>query len=408
MPSPFLFRKWAAITAVGAVLERRVWNITAKAANFANLFVILIGRPGVGKSKAINAVRDLIRATKVESVYDTACHLAPVDVTKASLYDYLAQTKIRRSGPDPVDDALGVQQEAHYHSAFLAVSELSDLIRDHDTQLLGALHGLFDCLPYIEEERRYRKDQPIKILRPQISLLGGTTPAYISRTFPPSAWDEGFMARSILIYSSEAVEPKLFDEDHETEENALLAAELVEDLREIGKLKGRMVFTEDAKKAVLAWQKAGRIPAPTHTRLEHYKTRRMIHAMKLSIIASAERSGNMMITVEDFQTALAWMHEAELEMPNIFLEMNGKSDGQTITELYHFVQQHYTSALNAGQPELRRALRKGMLVNFLRNKIPAYQIEKVIETACDADLLEKVATLTGEVRFRPKAKSKPN
>jgi hypothetical protein len=392
LSSPTLFRKWAAITTIGACLERRVWCTTAKQPNFPNLFVILVGRPGVGKSKAIGGIRNLIRATKVEGIFEPVCNLAPVDVTKSSLYDYLASKKVRRSGPDPEAEQLGIQEDFHYHSAYLAVSELSDLIRDHDTQLLGAMHSLFDCLPYVEEERRYRADNPIKIPRPQISLIGGTTPAYISRTFPPQAWDEGFMARSILIYSSDHVEPDLFAED---EPDPLVARELVEDLRQIGKITGRMIFTDAAKSAIKAWQSGGKEPAPNHVRLEHYKTRRMVHALKLATIAAANRSNRLIIDIEDFQQALGWMIEAENAMPQVFMEMVGKSDGQVMNELYYFVRTLWDSPMQRQQP-----VRRGMLVNFLRNKVPAWQIDKVLEAACEAELIQK--TLVGaEIKFKP-------
>jgi hypothetical protein len=357
---------------------------------------LLIGKPGVGKSKAINAARDLIRATPAEGVYPSACNLAPVDVTKSALYDYLAQTKVRRSGPDPEAEMLGqTDRDYHYHSAFLAVSELSDLLRDHDTALLGALHGLFDCLPTIEEERRYKKDDPIKLQRPQISLLGGTTPAYLSRTFPQSAWDEGFMARSILIYSAEKQEPDLFPEA-EDDSNPILGRELVEDLRQVGMLRGAFEWHSDAKKALVTWQKAGRQPAPNHIRLEHYNTRRMIHAIKLSMISAADKSNHTLITLEDFQCALEWMHEAELAMPQVFMEMSGKSDSQVMNELYHYVSQLFQTSVPKHRP-----VRRGLVVNFMRTKVPAWQVDKVIDMACDAELIQKSLGPGGDVVYKP-------
>lgn len=333
----------------------------------------------------------------MEGVFEPACHLAPVDVTKASLYDYLSSKKIRRMGPDPEAQALEIQEDFHYHSAFLAVSELGDLIRDHDTMLLNALHGLYDCLSSVEEERRYRADNPIRIQRPQISLLGGTTPAYISRTFPASAWDEGFMARTILIYSADLIQPRLFDEDNDDQLiDPMLARDLVEDLRIIGKLRGQFTFTEAARSAIRAWQRSGQEPAPTHVRLEHYCTRRMRHALKLCMIASANRRNDLIIDLPDFQEALGWMIEAEDAMPQIFMEMTGKSDGQVMRELYHFVKGVYDGPLNNKQP-----IRKGHLVKFLSSKVQAWAIDKVIDTAVEAEFIIKAASPTGEIRYKP-------
>ena len=394
--SPELFRKWSAIVTIGACLERRVWTITAKKPTFPNMFVVLIGPPGIGKSEAINGVRSLVRATGVEGLYEPSCNLAPVDVTKASLYDYLQKKSTRREGPDPEATALDSKETFHYHSAFLAVTELSDLIRDHDTQLLGALHGLYDCLPMVEEERRYRADNPIKIQRPQVSLLGGTTPAYINRTFPPSAWDEGFMARTILIYSSEVIMPDLFGTEHD-DLDPLLGRELVEDLRAIGKMWGRFEFSDQAKKTLTAWQKNGQQPRPAHMRLEHYNTRRMRHAIKLSMIAAANRSNGNTIDVEDFQEALSWMVEAEEQMPKIFLDMVGKSDGQVMNECYMYVRGIFDNPLMKNQP-----VKRSLIINFLRNRVPAYGVEKVLEMMVESEMLIKcVTTVVSDVRYKP-------
>lgn len=377
---------------MGASLERRVWTITAKGPTYPNLFTILVGRPGIGKSEAINGVRALIRATPVEGISESVCNLAPVDVTKASLYDYLASAKVRRTCQDPADDALMKATESHYHSAFLAVSELSDLIREHDTQLLSALHGLYDCLPFIEEERRYRADNAIKIPRPQVSLLGGTTPATITRTFPAQAWDEGFLSRSILIYSDRHIEPDLFGED--TDSDPMATRALVDDLRRIGQIRGRYIFTPEAIDTIKAWQKGGKLPRPDHPRLEHYNTRRLRHSLKLAMVAAASRSDRLLITHADFQEGLSWLVEAEQDMPKLFLEMIGKSDGQVMNELYHFVRKQWESPV----PQLnKQPVRRGALYNHLRYKVPHYQIASIIEAACAAELLEGVIGVTGVV-----------
>ncbi len=323
-----------------------------------------------------------------------------MDVTKSSLYDYLASSKVKRMGPAPEELALGIEGDHHYHSAFLAVSELQDLVRDHDTALLGALHSLYDCLPMITEERRYRADNPIKIPRGQISLIGGTTPAYIGRTFPAAAWDEGFMARTIIIYSNDLIDPDLFGDEHGTSLNADLANDLVNDLRLIGRMTGKFEFSQDAKTAIVSWQKSGQLPKPSHPKLEHYCTRRLRHAIKLSMISAANRSDDLLIEVEDFQEALSWMHEAEEAMPRIFLEIVGKSDAQVLNELYHFVHGLWHFPTSKGV-----SIRRGQLVNFLRNKVPSMQIDKIIDTAVEAELLIKMASTDGNPRYRPNEKA---
>lgn len=394
--SPPIFRKWAAITALGACLERRVWVRTAKGFTYANLFVLLVGRPGIGKSEAINNIRPLVKATYVKDVYPAATEMLPYDVTKGAMLDKLSQYS--RWGPDPYTNDLDDKTtRVKYHSAFLAVSELGNLVREKDNQLLNSLHDLYDCLSVVEEERRYMKDKPISIVNPSVALLGGTTPSYLSETFPVQAWSQGFMARVIMIYSADVIEPDLFNEQ---EIDIVLAQELVKDLRQIGNLKGKMIFTDAAKAAVVAWQKSGRAPQPDHVRLEHYNTRRMRHALKLSMIAAIDKGNTLVIDVEDFQQALAWMIEAEKLMPQVFLELVGRSDGQVINELWFHCKQLWDSPLHG-----RRPITKALIVEFLRHRVSSWQIEQVIKTAIEVELLIVVPMgENGETRYKPNLK----
>jgi hypothetical protein len=122
----------------------------------------------------------------------------------------------------------------------------------------------------------------------------------------------------------------------------------------------------------------------------------MIHAIKLSMIASADRGGDMCITALDFQQALEWMMEAEDLMPQVFLHMAGKSDNQTMAELYHYAQSMFESPLMRGQ-----LIRKGLLVNFLSRKVPAYSVDKVLDVAVGSGYLGQVMTSTGEIMYKP-------
>lgn len=353
--------------------------------------MILIGRPGIGKSEAINNIRPIVKATGVKDVFKPSTELLPYDVTKGAMLDRLAQ--YGRFGPDPYAETLDKAEKVKYHSAFLAVSELGNLVREKDNALLNSLHDLYDCLAVVEEERRYLKNTPIAIVNPSIALLGGTTPSYLSETFPPQAWNQGFMARVIMIYSADMIEPDLFTEQ---EIDIALAQELVQDLRQVGRLSGKMIFTEDAKKSIVAWQKSGRQPQPEHQRLEHYNTRRMRHALKLSMIAAIDKGNALVIDVDDFQTALGWMIEAEKMMPQVFLELVGRSDGQVINELWFHVKGLWDSPLHGKRP-----ITKALIVDFLRHRVSSWQIDQVIKTACEAELLILVPMGDNETRYKP-------
>lgn len=393
--SPKLFRKWAAITVVGAALTRRVWFKSLKSYSYGNMYVLLVGKPGLGKSEAVNRIRDIVRATLVKDMYPIAVEMMPYDVTKGALLDKLST--YQRWGHDPYAWSLGRKEKIKYHYGLLAISEFGNLVRDFDSVLLNTLHDLWDCPPTIEEERRYRSNNPIMIVNPGLALLGGTTSAYLMKSMPEQAWDEGFLARTIIVYSSEEVEPNLFDED---EIDLVLLRDLITDLRQVSRLEGEAEFAEETKKAIKKWLRAGKPPVPEHHKLEHYSSRRLHHALKLSLIASVDRSNDLKILPEDFQTALGWMIEAEKNMPQLFLEMSGRGDKQLLNDLYFHVKQIQEAPLWQGRP-----VRKSQLVDFLLHKAASWQVDQLINSALEAELLIRCPMPDGEIRykFNPKA-----
>ena len=59
VPSPKEFRLWAAITTVSAALERKCWTSASGGAFYPNLYTVLVGGPGCGKSQSISVTRFL-------------------------------------------------------------------------------------------------------------------------------------------------------------------------------------------------------------------------------------------------------------------------------------------------------------------------------------------------------------
>src|SRR5215207_10197519 len=79
--SPLIFRKWAAISAVAGALEQRVWvNPFGPKPVYPNMYIVLVGPPGVGKTVLTN---------EVEALWNDVpeLHVAPHSLSKASMID---------------------------------------------------------------------------------------------------------------------------------------------------------------------------------------------------------------------------------------------------------------------------------------------------------------------------------
>lgn len=362
--SPEAFTKWSAIFAVASALERRTWIKTRKGVLYPNLYCILVGPPGAGKTQASSLIYDLIH-----SIEDL--HTAPSSVTKASLIDALehARRDIIRPGQNP---AL-----VTFNALTVISNELGTFIPAYDSEFMNVLTDLYDNKTYSETRRTAKIN--IKIDYPWLNILAPTTPSYLNQFLPEGAWDQGFLSRCLLVYSGTEAAGELFGEDElyseETEKN------LRHDLYQITRMFGKFTFEEDVAEALTAWHKSGGQPAPDHPKLTHYNTRRTAHLLKLCMIASAADNDSLIITLDHYVEAMDWLVLMEEAIPDIFKSMKSGGDGKTIEETYHFLYQIWMKK--------KEPVSEFRLYHFLQERTPAHNVERIAEVMVKAGLIEK-------------------
>jgi hypothetical protein len=361
--SPTIFRKWAAISAVSGALERKVWFRSAGSITYPNLYIVLVGPPGVGKTEIIFRVRDLWSGLKSH-------HVAPASVTKASLIDALNAGIRHISRPQEVPSSVV------FNSTLIASDELGVLLPSYDLGMMNTLQHLYDCKVYTETRRG--RDVAIEVKNPHISMLAGCTPSYLGSIMPEGAWEQGFTARTVFVYCGTPVRVPLFGPES-TQNNAM--KEVQKRLADISKLYGKVEFTPEAAERAQAWADNDCAPKPEHPRLIHYNTRRILQALKLSVIASASESDRLVIEAEHFSRAVDWLVEAEYYMPDIFKAMTGSTHAQLIEDIYYFVLKAYNAAG-------KKPVHTGRVFNFVQQRTPAHNVEKVLEIMVKANLLE--------------------
>lgn len=341
---------------------------------YPNLFVMLVGRPGVGKSKAMSPAN---RALKKAEVF----HVSPQDLNKATFLRWMASDECR----DRVTVGDSIVEETH--SGVLRLSEFGVFVKAHDLELLSCLCKLFDADDDYDNRRIYQGKDTVFIPNPIISILAGTQPGYLSALLPPEAWTQGFMGRVIMVHSGEPAKVRLFGK--ESKADTSLESALIHDLLEMKGMSGEYDFTEEAKDAITAWHSegdcdgGGTFPVPSFPRLESYNTRRILHLLKLCMISAAARSNKLQITLEDFELALDWLLAAEKTMPNVFLEMAGRSDADVLREMWHYAWSQWAVK--------KQAMHKARLMAFLSVRVPAYAADKVLSMATEAGYFKKGA-----------------
>lgn len=345
------------------MLERRVWSRTKGSNLYPNLYLMLVGPPGIGKSAIISHAERLARNI-------TEIFIAPSSVTSASLVDAMSNAARTIFHPAPVQ----------FNSLQTFSSELQNFLPEYEAKIMGMLTKLYDCELY-EELRRTAKVQHTKIDNPQLSILAGTTPSYLSSFLKEEAWDQGFMSRTIMIFCDEMNESHLWEEG-DREYHDELYKDLLADLRVVAGYYKQLTWHELARKEMTKWIENGRQPVPQHTRLKHYNSRRTAHLLKLSMVACIARGDTELeVTHDDLVIAQDWLFEAEAMIPEIFKSMVVTAEGRIIQDA-HF----YLITIHAN---MKKPVPEHYLINFLKDRIPSQNISKVIEVMVRAKMLRQ-------------------
>lgn len=323
---------------------------------------MLVGPPGVGKSRAIGPASALVR--KLDGF-----HVGPISVTGASFIDAMANAKrVMQDGKEVL----------HYNSLFIIPDDLQALLHKWDPELVANMTVTYDTNPYLQT-RRTGDVAKVEINSPQLSLLIGTTNSQLLNLLPLAAWDQGFMARMVMIHSAQAkIKDDLFSQESFSTED------LLHDLKCIFTLKGQLGINDDFRGAFNDWRQSGFSPAPSHPRLKYYNSRRTVHLLKLAIISCVDR-GAWKLSSADYLRAKRWLLDAETTMPDVFTGSTSV-DGVAMEELVH--------AMGDGE------VIETKLTRMITQRVNVNAVKRMLELMVETKLIVVTRIVKGQRYFK--------
>jgi hypothetical protein len=352
--SPEIFRRWAAIGMIAAAMERKVWTRSNGKELYPNLYTILVGEPGSGKSEVLAPTEEFLRALP-------DFHVSPSSVTTAALADVLNESKRHIVQPQANPPHM------EFNALTTVASEFGVFLPQYEPSFMNMLTKMFDGEPY--SERRRGGDKKILIEKPLLNIIGGTTPSYLTTSLPAVAWDQGFTSRTILVFSGEKVIVNPWAVGRTNQED--LAKDIAHDLKQINAMNGELSWKEDAIAAGWDWIRTGEKPLPMHIRLQKYNSRRKVFALKLAMISAIDRTNDMWVRLRDFERGLGWLTEAEELMPQIFRSGGVSADAMAIREAKYFLVEVYKKT--------KHPVGVQRLVSFLSEKIPGATVLRIVD-----------------------------
>lgn len=255
------------------------------------------------------------------------------------------------------------------HSALLVATELSVMIREPNN--IQDMSDLWDSKDQFDYGTRGKG--LVSIDRPCVSLLGGSSPAWLNRAIPPDAVGGGFTRRVLFPYVPARAKDVPWPDPVPPDK------ELVEDLRYINHaVHGEMVFENAAKPLFESYYIASKMDAVEDEAIGAFKVSKWVHAAKLAMVLSASYGDQRVITTRIMKEAIDAVEGILADIPHVFKRV-GETDlidaGQRVIE--------YIEAKGyATRQEIMHAL--------WRYIGPSENLTKILSTFIDAQMIMEV------------------
>ena len=288
--SPDIFHFWIGITLISAALKRNVYIDRDAYKVYPNQYVFLVAKSGMcKKSAAMDIGMELIQ--KIESittVHGRATVEGLVDLMNKASADPLGMIK-------PDGSVLIHADELAY--LFGKASYITDLIT-------------FFTAAYTSKARLdflTRGKGLAKVRNPCPTIIAGTTPEQMGDIFPSLVLSSGFMARVVLVWGDQVIRTARPCVKKEMEDA------LIHDLGCISQLCGEVKLTKDAEAYFDDWYE--KLKPPDQPELVSFFQRKHDHVLKTAMAMSVSDSDNMIINIEQLDSAISAIEYVESKIP---------------------------------------------------------------------------------------------
>lgn len=331
---------------IATCIGRKVWWRTRYGIAFPSSYVMLMGKPGSGKSIAVRAGVNFMRRLAKQG----KIHLGATNITKAGMIEQLVQAERSYVVYPPWLDPDSVEAKQFWHLSIFS-SELGTLTGNYNPELLATLSTLYDNDDDFQEGKRgpITKDKDGNILanlnpviiNPTLSFMSGAQPKYYTEHVPLTAWDQGYATRPWYEYVKEEVsrDRPLFED---STDNVELFEEILRDFCRLASVGGPVEFSEDALKTLQHFYKIEDYKTrQSHSLLDGFNQRRVLKLQNYAVFLGLARHGRPYVEQEDVEFIMAIMLDAEDRLQDLLEDTATSADGEVLRAIFEFVKRRH-------------------------------------------------------------------
>lgn len=311
---PDKFHLWTAVSIVAGALERKVWLPWSKVFSwYPNLYILLVSKPGIGKSSAINPGVGMLR--QLSSEFGNL-NLLPSQVTEARLIEMMRH-----------HTTFEYDNNIYKHcSGYFYASEASSGLRDVYGSFIDTITSFYDCDALWEKATIGMGKDIYSLVNVCFNLLAGSTFDYLSKLITDQNIMGGFASRCTYVIQKDAViRTSPWQNRGLKAKSAERYQELLADLFDIHNMNGP--FKADEEFAV-AWEKwfpefDKQRQEMKSEKMQSLMVRKSTLVIKLSMILSACESSDRILRKSHWERAMQMSDDVEKDLPDMLRE--GKS-----------------------------------------------------------------------------------
>lgn len=326
VPETYYF--WSGISSLAALVNGQVWIKMGRYQIFPNMYIVLIGPPGNGKTSALRRAEKLTRTFKDIS-------LSAQSETAEGLVRFMRDSCVK---------TISLEKETvPFTPVTCYLSELSNFFGRDPGGMIDLLTGIWDCGG--ENYHRRTKGQGEDVLpRPNLNLLGCTTQDWITTYLKSDIIGGGFTRRVVFVnemMTNDDLRVSWPDDTHETlvaKQNCIAYGTILREMR------GEMAYGPGARAWWDLWYNKRAIPREPDVRGYHKSKPTLL--LKIATLVALSKQPERVVNVEDMEVALALLDKTETHLLKVFQGIGKNPLNVIATQILNALQGNTERKLN--------------------------------------------------------------
>jgi len=360
---PLPFHQWSCLSSLSVLAGRRFWFNLGPIVYYPNLYVVLVGNPGVKKSSAMNRSKDIAR-------HVGCCPIAATQSTKEAITLEMSSEKFagRRV-------FYHNQEQIEYNQFAIFATELTQFIGVNPLGMLDFLTTVYDEKVYEVKTKNKGNDY---IKGPYITLLACMTPEIVKGYLKMNILTGGFARRTVFVHCSNG---EIIPIPDFTKEQKLAMQQCIDFGKALQDRSGEFKFSPEGQKWYVNWynklhRNMSDIAKPS---TEGYYRSKHELLFKTSMLIALSESDDLILHPEHFEIAeKRFFAPVEKTLERVFEGSGINANAGAVAQVCHMLE-------GLGKPMNY----KHLLGMFMGQSTSLSELKDMIDQMCSVGRLKK-------------------